>query len=269
MADNGALALSTKMSPDAGRMQVAARGGVQFSSLQELVEFARLAIGTQFVPRDVRNVSHAVIAIQYGLELGMTPMQALQSIAVINNKPSVWGDAAMALVRRSPLCEYIIERQTGAGDKLVATCEAKRKGDPEPTVRTFSWEDAKRAGLTGKQTYQQYPARMCQLRARGFALRDAFADLLVGLVLAEEAGDYEHVPGDGMEIVFEPSSPDARVGRSELNDVLDGKPALAGDPHDRSFTDANAAAAEAHCQEHTPKPRSTADQDLENMPNLF
>jgi hypothetical protein len=34
---------------------------------------------------------------------------------------------------------------------------------------------------------------MLQMRARGFALRDAFPDVLRGLVTAEEAQDYQHV----------------------------------------------------------------------------
>ena len=51
--------------------------------------------------------------------------------------------------------------------------------------------DAKRAGLAGKSgPWTQYPRRMLQMRARGFALRDAFPDLLRGLVTAEEAMDY-------------------------------------------------------------------------------
>jgi hypothetical protein len=58
-------------------------------------------------------------------------------------------------------------------------------------VGRFSVADAKRAGLWGKSgPWTQYPRRMLQLRARGFALRDAFPDVLKGLVTAEEAQDY-------------------------------------------------------------------------------
>ena len=74
---------------------------------------------------------------------------------------------------------------------MVATCEAKRRGDAEPVVSRFSMADAKRAGLAGKTgPWTQYPKRMLQMRARGFALRDAFPDLLRGFVTAEEAQDY-------------------------------------------------------------------------------
>jgi hypothetical protein len=55
----------------------------------------------------------------------------------------------------------------------------------------FTVADAKKAGLWGKTgPWTQYPKRMLQMRARGFALRDAFPDVLKGLVTAEEAQDY-------------------------------------------------------------------------------
>jgi hypothetical protein len=118
-------------------------------------------------------------------------MQALQNIAVINGKPSVYGDAMMALVQASPVCEGIDEHIEGEGTaNPVAVCVAKRKGR-NPVIARFSVEDAKRAGLWGKQgPWQAYPKRMLQMRARGFALRDAFPDVLKGLITAEEAQDY-------------------------------------------------------------------------------
>ena len=59
-------------------------------------------------------------------------------------------------------------------------------------TRTFSAEDAKRAGLAGKSgPWTQYPDRMMQLRARAFALRDTFADKLRGINVREEVQDYQ------------------------------------------------------------------------------
>jgi hypothetical protein len=122
-------------------------------------------------------------------------MQALQNIAVINGKPSVYGDAAMALVQASSVCEGIEEtiEAEGTGNP-IAICIANRKGR-KPVIAKFSVEDAKRAGLWGKQgPWTAYPKRMLQMRARGFALRDAFPDVLKGLITAEEAQDYPDQP---------------------------------------------------------------------------
>jgi hypothetical protein len=94
------------------------------------------------------------------------------------------------LVRGSGLCEFVRERIEGKEDARMAVCEVKRRGEPEPIRRTFSVTDAKKAGLWGKAgPWQQYQERMLQMRARAFALRDGFADVLGGLYLKEEVDD--------------------------------------------------------------------------------
>jgi hypothetical protein len=74
---------------------------------------------------------------------------------------------------------------------MVAFCRAKRRGQDAVVESRFSVDDAKRAHLWGKAgPWTQYPSRMLQLRARGFCLRDAFPDVLKGLITVEEAKDY-------------------------------------------------------------------------------
>ena len=156
------------------------------SSLQEAMDFANMLSKSNLVPKDYQgNPSNCIIATQWGLEIGLQPLQAMQSIAVINGRPAIWGDAMLALVRGSGQLEYIHEDPTDDG----CTVRLKRKGEPE-AERTFTKEDAKKAGLSGKQgPWTQYPKRMMQLRARAFALRDVFPDVLRGVFIAEEAQD--------------------------------------------------------------------------------
>ena len=154
--------------------------------LDEAMRFADMLASSSIVPKDyIGKPGNCLVAIQWGMELGLQPMQAMQSIAVINGRPSLWGDAMLALVKAHPAFEWIKEECDGS----VATCTIKRRGEPE-VMQSFSMEEAKRAGLTGKQgPWTQYPKRMLQMRARGFALRDAFPDALRGVVSAEEARD--------------------------------------------------------------------------------
>lgn len=154
--------------------------------LNEAMRFADMLASSSIVPKDyVGKPGNCLVAIQWGMELGLQPMQAMQSIAVINGRPSLWGDAMLALVKAHPAFEWIKEECDGS----VAICTIKRRGEPE-VVQSFSLEEAKRAGLTGKPgPWTQYPKRMLQMRARGFALRDAFPDALRGVVSAEEARD--------------------------------------------------------------------------------
>ena len=159
-------------------------------SMDEAYRLADAICQAGMAPRGLDTPPKAMIAIMQGLEVGLTPLAALQRIAVVNGRPTIWGDGAVGLVRGSGLCEYIEEKISGAGDQRFATCEAKRKGERGPVIRTFSVADAKTAGLWGKSgPWQQYPDRMLAMRARAFALRDGFADVLGGMYLREEIDD--------------------------------------------------------------------------------
>lgn len=145
-------------------------------------------------PKGLDTPAKAMVAIMHGLEIGLTPMNALQSIAVVNGRPTIWGDGAIGLARGSGLLEWMEEKFEGkeGADDYAAICIVKRKGEPKPTRGEFSVADAKKAGLWGKAgPWQQYAKRMLKMRARAFTLRDGFADVLKGLSIREEQEDVE------------------------------------------------------------------------------
>jgi hypothetical protein len=227
------------------------RQGYAPATLGEAMEFSKMLADSSMVPRAYQGKPQDImVCVQWGQEIGLAPMQALQNIAVINGKPSVYGDAAMALVQASPVCEDVEEYFEGEGTpNPIAVCVAKRKGR-KPVVAKFSVEDAKRAGLWGKQgPWQAYPKRMMQMRARGFALRDAFPDVLKGLITAEEAQDYpdEAKPRQAKDIT--PRNPLDRVAApvipAETNDPAVIAQAFAADQEaadvNRLIADAAAA----------------------------
>lgn len=163
------------------------------STFGEAREIAALIANSEFAPKDYKGKPESVlIAIQMGADVGLRPMQSLQNIAVINGRPSIWGDGALALTMS--LFEKFEETTKGTfpNDDFTAVCTLRRRGWPSDTVREFSIGDAKKANLWGKQgPWTNYPKRMLQMRVRSWALRDAAADRLMGLILAEEAMDIE------------------------------------------------------------------------------
>ena len=164
---------------------------VAFRSIDEVTQFAEQIALSVFVPKEFRGRPGDVMAaIMYGLELGISPMAALQNIAVINAKPSVYGDLLLGRCLAHHSTESITEATPEEIQKTGgAWCEAKRKGRGV-IRRTFSKEDAQRAKLLGKDIWRAYPGRMLMFRARGFTLRDAYADVLKGITSREEAQDY-------------------------------------------------------------------------------
>lgn len=155
-------------------------------TFDQALTFSQYLADSDLVPKDFKGKpGNCLIAMQWGSELGLKPLQSLQNLAVINGRPALWGDAVIALVMASPVCEYVTEDDDGT----TAYCRVKRKGAPEQ-VRSFSIDDAVKAGLAGKQgPWLQYPKRMRQMRARAFALRDVFPDVLRGMPVAEELQD--------------------------------------------------------------------------------
>jgi hypothetical protein len=173
-------------------MQLTTNKSFAPTTLSEAIQFSEMLASSTMIPKAFQGKPQDVlVCVQWGFEIGLAPLQALQNIAVINGKPSIYGDAAMALVQASNVCEDVEEFFENEGTpNPVAVCIARRKGRKPVTYR-FSIEDAKRAGLYGKQgPWASYPKRMLQMRARGFALRDAFPDVLRGLITSEEAQDF-------------------------------------------------------------------------------
>jgi len=156
-------------------------------NFDQALAMAKVISSSDLVPKDYKGKpENVLVAIEMGKDLGLNPMQAIQNIAVINGRPSLWGDAMLAIVQGHSEFEYVDETIENG----VATCSIKRKGKPI-VVRSFSEEDAKTAKLLNKDgPWTQYRKRMLQLRARSFALRDAFADALKGIHMAEEVRDY-------------------------------------------------------------------------------
>ena len=193
-----------------------------------------LAASGDMVPKAFQgNPNATMAAIARGMEIGLAPMQALSSIAVINGRASIWGDALPALMQRAG--HHIDVEYEGEGERLTAVATLTRGDTNKQVVRRFSIADAKRAGLLGKQgPWQQYPQRMIAHRARSWAIRDGAADALMGLGVAEEVSDYgpDHArdvtppaaaPRRG-GVMLAPPDPEVEIARTGVDEIINAEP---------------------------------------------
>jgi hypothetical protein len=159
-------------------------------TFEEVMRLAELMASSDLVPRDYKGKpGNCVVAMQMGSELGINSMQAIQNIAVINGRPSIWGDLGLAIVKSHKDFVSMVETSTGKGEAEVARCVIERKNQPTVTVE-YGVNDAKTARLWGKEgPWKTSPSRMLQMRARWFAMRDQFPDALKGISAAEETSD--------------------------------------------------------------------------------
>lgn len=153
---------------------------------------------SSMVPNDYSGKpGNVFVALVAGLPLGLSPLACLQSVAVINGRPSLFGDAPIAQVLAHPSLQDLAEEPSGsikAGDREWKITVKRRlpNGMPLVVTRTYSIADARTAGLWGKQgPWTTSPDRMIFNRARAFALRDAFADVLKGVTLAADRYEEE------------------------------------------------------------------------------
>lgn len=172
--------------------QIATRPGNGFalepSNMQEAMNMATMLANSSLIPPAYKGKPEdTLVAMMMGSEVGLNPIQALQNIAVINGRPSIYGDAMVALVQSHPSFGGIEESFDES--TMTASCTVWRRSGTKHT-QTFSQKDAVTAKLWGKAgPWTQYPKRMLQMRARGFAVRSQFADALAGLITREEAED--------------------------------------------------------------------------------
>lgn len=164
-----------------------------FAKFEIAKRIAHTLACSSLVPDAYRGAPNdCFVAINMGAELGMEPFQAIQSIAVIDGKPCLYGDGLIGVVRASSKCEWIEEEISPDGKSAV--CRTMRKGDRNPIERSYSMSDAMQAGIDSKPNWRKHPKRMLQMRARAYCLRDAYPDLLKGLGMVEEMIDHENAP---------------------------------------------------------------------------
>lgn len=161
------------------------------TTIEQVWRMSELIVAAKMAPESLKTVEQVAVAIMHGLEVGFTPMAALQSIAVVNGRAAIWGDGALALVRNSGLLADFEEtlQNDPQTPTWIATCRVRRRGDLADQTRTFTWKQAVQASLTTKEIWRKYPDRMLQMRARAYALRDVFPDVLKGLHIREEVDD--------------------------------------------------------------------------------
>ena len=182
-------------------------GYIAPKTVEEAARMAQAIIIGGFAPDSYKvngqpDANKILLGIMSAMEAGLPPLYGLRQIAIINGRPTIWGDGAMALVQQRSLISEYTEEQVGPvpTDKDLSKWDddygwrvtIKRRGQQGSYVGTFTVGMAKRSRLwlnAKKVPWLEYPDRMLKIRARAFPLRDGFADALAGLAIREEVED--------------------------------------------------------------------------------
>lgn len=234
-------------------------------TLEEAFRVSQAIAASGLAPKGMDKPETVMVAIMAGAELGLAPFQALQSFAVVNGRPTLWGDGLMAVARSQGIKarEWI----EGEGDQIVAHCEVTRPDTAEVIERSFSVADAKKAALWGKAgPWQSYPKRMLQMRARAWALRDGCADMLRGFQVREEVEDFQptitarRVPAEAPNLTARLAAP--HEGPREGFTTVHASPLGDDDIPDFDASISPGAASEEPASDGSRGPRTDAGDDF-------
>ena len=155
-------------------------------------KLAEKIAATDFVPPALRGKPEAVLAcILAGHEAGVSPMQALSKIHIIEGRPAMASELMRALV-----LQHGHELNYEQVSTTSVTAAGRRKGSERWTTVTWTIDDAKRGGLDGKQNWRKWPRAMLIARATAELCRMIFPDVLAGIShTVEELSDGD-VSGD-------------------------------------------------------------------------
>lgn len=154
-----------------------------FGILDAAIRLADVIADTELVPPALRKRPDAVVAVMLtGHELGLGPMQSLQTIDLIQGQPTLSPEGMRALVLSRGHSLIV----SATDQSAIVRCHRREWPADEWTVHTFTMDDAERAGLEGKENWTKYPRAMLTARATGEACRATFADVLAGVSYTAE-----------------------------------------------------------------------------------
>lgn len=172
------------------------------SSLPEKVQYAQQLAAADLLPANYRKKpGNVLLACEYGEMLDIHPLTAIQQVHVIEGKLSMSAELMRAQVARHGHTFRTVEMSSER-----ARVSITRGDDPEHTTTVeFSIEDAKRANLTGKGVWKQYPAAMLHARATSMAVRAVCPEVLMGISYTpEELGAAVGEDGEVIDVRSEP-----------------------------------------------------------------
>lgn len=160
------------------------------TDLNQAMTLAKTLATSQLIPRALVGKPADVLLIMIkGRELGISTMQAISGINIIQGKPVIASDLMIGLILSHPdVCEYFTP--VVSNDK-IATYKTKRRGS-EPVEMSFTLEEAQAAKLTGKDNWRNFPAAMLRARASAALGRAVYPDLVAGVYVPGEIPDEPH-----------------------------------------------------------------------------
>lgn len=177
-------ALTRMNTPGTGMAPSASAIPFEAENFTQLMVMAEQMASAQLLPAALRQKpADLILVMMKGRELGLSPMQSIGGIHIIDGKPTLSADMMVGLVKRSKACRYFRLVESSA---VQAVYETLREGEPAPTRMVFTYKEAQAAGLTGRGPWKAYPAAMLRARCSAALARAVYPDVVGGVYDPDE-----------------------------------------------------------------------------------
>ena len=161
----------------------------QADAMSAALKLGSAIAGTDLAPKDYKGKpENAAIAILYGAELGLSAIQSVQQIFVVQGRPAIYARTMVALVMRHG---YRVRTESSTDESVTVVGTA-----PDGTTETSTWtfERAKKAGYTTNKKYETDPQAMLYAKATSEVCRKLAPDVLLGIPHSREELELEPAP---------------------------------------------------------------------------
>ena len=133
------------------------------------------------LPKGIDTVQKMVVVLQAGREIGLQPIEALNSLYFVNGKVSMYGEAVPMQIMRAGH-----EIKWGKCDKNEATVTITRGDNGNEMTQTFTMAEAVERGYTSNALYKKFPENMLKWRVLGMVSKFIAPDALRGIGIKED-----------------------------------------------------------------------------------
>jgi hypothetical protein len=199
-----------------------------------------------------------MVALQAGKEMGLQPLEAINSFYFVNGKVALYGDMAIAQVLRAGhKVEWI-----DCNDK-TATVKITRGDNGASNQITFTMQMAIERNLTKNPVYKTYPENMLRFKAFHLCAKFIVSDALHGNRIAEieEAEYVVEVPEKKIATkqLVENAKVVVPVEKISLEEAINKEPEQEKEPEQKKVIE------EMPVEEPKIKPKTIAQQKMDNL----
>ena len=165
--------------------------GLFVEQAHQVHQIAKALADTAFVPTSMRGKPEDITgAILFGRELGLDPMTALQTVNIIQGRPTLTANAMRGLAMAAGV-QFKLQEAT----QTRCVMSAIAPGQKDWTTVTWTIDQAQRLNLLSKENWKNQPGAMLIARATSQLCRLVAANILIGSPYStEEVKDLPQVP---------------------------------------------------------------------------